>query len=277
MATDNRFGNFISQLGIRNPNRKNVGYNYAPFTVQQGQETPGEVLFGKVGDRKTLGADIYKNSRSQQTNRVAQDVAGKSAFNIPTDEFGLVNQTLSDQRQNFVDQLKSTTNRGKLALQTEEAKNVWNQANQMQNLGQYAFSGGIDVSGASAMPGASSGNKGAQAVALAMQAEKNNTPYVWGGNSLTRGIDCSGLVQQVYRKLGIQVPRTTYEQAKSGRRVGLNEMRPGDLVFYRNLGHVGIYIGNGKFVHAANSRLGTIVSSVYGSSNGSPEMAIRPY
>lgn len=272
-----QFNDFISQLGIKNPARKNVGYSYAPFTVQQGQETPGESLFTKVGERKQTGADIYSNARSQQTNRVAQDVAGKSAFNIPTDEFGLVTQTLTDQRQNFTNQIKSTTNRGKLALQTEEAKNAWQQAKQMQDLGQYGFTGGIEISGASAMPGASSGNKGAQAVALAMQAQKNGTPYVWGGNSLTRGVDCSGLVQQVYRQLGISVPRTTYEQAKSGRQVSLGELRPGDLVFYRNLGHVGIYIGNGKFVHAANSKLGTIVSSVYGSSNGSPEMAIRPY
>lgn len=274
---DQRFNNFISQLGIKNPTRKNVGYSYTPFTVAQGQETPGESLFTKVGDRKQLGADIYSNGRTTQTNRVAQDIAGKSAFNIPTDEFGLVNQTLTDQRPNFTNQIKSTTNRGKLALQTEEAKNAWQQAKQMQDLGQYGFTGGIEISGASAMPGASSSNKGAQAVALAMNAQKRGLDYVWGGNSLVKGVDCSGLVQQVYRQLGVEVPRTTYQQAKSGRQVALNEMRPGDLVFYRNQSHVGIYIGNGKFVHAANSRLGTIVSSVYGSSNGSPELAIRPY
>src|SRR4051794_33198327 len=107
---DPRFQNFIGQLGINNTSRKGTGYNYAPFTVQQGQSTPGQTLFDKVANRKQTGANIYQNNRSSQTNRVAQDVAGKSAYNIPTDEFGLVNQTLTDQRPNFVNQIKSTTN-----------------------------------------------------------------------------------------------------------------------------------------------------------------------
>lgn len=274
---DPRFQNFIGQLGINNTSRKGTGYNYAPFTVQQGQSTPGQTLFDKVANRKQTGANIYQNNRSSQTNRVAQDVAGKSAYNIPTDEFGLVNQTLTDQRPNFVNQIKSTTNRGKLALDTETAKNQWQQAKQLQDLGQYGFSGNIQIDPGTAIPGADPNNKGAQAVALAMKAEANNTPYVWGGNSLTKGVDCSGLVQQVYRQLGIEVPRTTYQQAKNGKPVAMNALRPGDLVFFNNLGHVGIYMGNGKYVHAANSKLGTITSSLFGSSNGQPELAIRPY
>lgn len=276
MAFTPQFNNFISKMGINNPSRKDTGYSYAPFVVQQGQQTPGQMASNNIDERKGTGTDIYKQNRQETTNRVAQDVAGKSAFNIPTDEFGLVSQTLTDQRPAFTNQIKSAGQRGKLALQTEEAKAEWQQAKSIQDLGQYAFTGGISVTGAS-IPGATSGNAGAQAVAIAMQAQKNGTPYVWGGNSLSQGVDCSGLVQQAYRQLGINVPRTTYEQAKSGKRVSLNELRPGDLVFYQNLGHVGIFIGNGKFVHAANSRLGTIISNVYGSSNGSPQLAIRPY
>lgn len=273
----NQFQSFISKLGVQNGQRKNTGFNYTPFTIQQGQETPGQQLFSKIGDRKELGANIYQSGRTSQMNRIAQDVAGKSAYNIPTDEFGLVNQTLTDQRPAFTSQVQSIGDRGKLALQTEESKNAWGQAKNLQDLGQYAFTGSIQIDPGTAIPGASSDNPGAKAVALAMQAEKNHTPYVWGGNSLTRGVDCSGLVQQVYRQLGIQVPRTTYEQAKNGKPVKMNALRPGDLVFFRNLGHVGIYIGNGQYVHAANSKLGTIVSSLFSSSNGQPELAIRPY
>lgn len=82
------------------------------------------------------------------------------------------------------------------------------------------------------------------------------TPYVWGGNSLSSGVDCSGLVQQVYGQLGIQLPRVTYDQINVGASVPLPKLAAGDLVFFdtdrKKSGpdHVGIYIGGGKFIHA---------------------------
>jgi cell wall-associated NlpC family hydrolase len=80
-------------------------------------------------------------------------------------------------------------------------------------------------------------------------------PYRWGGVSPITGMDCSGLVQLVFRNAaGINLPRTAIEQATQGNRVSLRELRPGDLVFFntigRNISHVGIYVGNGKFLHA---------------------------
>ena len=75
------------------------------------------------------------------------------------------------------------------------------------------------------------------------------TPYVWGGNSPGTGLDCSGFIQQTYAKLGINLPRTTYDQAKVGAQVGLNQLEPGDAVFVeptaQGPGHVGMYVGNG--------------------------------
>lgn len=82
------------------------------------------------------------------------------------------------------------------------------------------------------------------------------TKYVWGGNSLTSGIDCSGLVQQVYKHYGIDLPRTTYEQIGKGTPIGIKGLKPGDLVFFDTNGkqsgpdHVGIYLGDGKMIHA---------------------------
>lgn len=82
------------------------------------------------------------------------------------------------------------------------------------------------------------------------------TPYVWGGNSLTSGIDCSGLVQQVYKNFGLKVSRTTYTQIGEGKAIKMNELQPGDMVFFDNdkrtngPDHVGIYIGDGKMIHA---------------------------
>ena len=83
-------------------------------------------------------------------------------------------------------------------------------------------------------------------------------PYVWGGTSLTNGADCSGFVQSVYSKFGVSLPRTSYEQQNAGREVSYSDAQPGDLICYG--GHVAIYMGNGKIVHASNSRDGIKVS-----------------
>lgn len=82
--------------------------------------------------------------------------------------------------------------------------------------------------------------------------------YVWGGNSLSSGVDCSGLVQQVFKNFGIDVPRVTYQQIDAGAPVGMKDLRPGDLVFFatesaRDPDHVGIYMGGGQFIHAPHT------------------------
>ena len=84
-------------------------------------------------------------------------------------------------------------------------------------------------------------------------------PYVWGGTSLTSGADCSGFVQSVYRNFGINLPRTSYEQQNVGTEVSYANAQPGDLICYG--GHVAIYMGNGKIVHASNSRDGIKISN----------------
>jgi cell wall-associated NlpC family hydrolase len=76
-------------------------------------------------------------------------------------------------------------------------------------------------------------------------------PYVWGGTDPKTGLDCSGLVQRVYKDLGIDVPRVTYDQIKAGTTVpNLAAAKPGDLLFMHNVSHVGIYMGDNKYIHA---------------------------
>lgn len=91
------------------------------------------------------------------------------------------------------------------------------------------------------------------------------TPYEWGGTG-RNGIDCSAFAGVLYRKVaGIELPRTTKQQFRSGRVVSKAELRPGDLVFFETtaapVSHVGVWLGNGQFAHASTSR-GVMVSSL---------------
>ncbi len=79
-------------------------------------------------------------------------------------------------------------------------------------------------------------------------------PYVYGGTSLTNGADCSGFVQTIYKMYGYKIPRTSYQQRSAGKAVSYAEAQPGDLICYA--GHVAMYIGNGKIVHASSPKTG---------------------
>lgn len=76
-------------------------------------------------------------------------------------------------------------------------------------------------------------------------------PYVWGGTTKD-GFDCSGFVQYVYNHFGISITRTTWTQCEEGTRVSMDELQPGDIVFFLDYGHEGLYLGDGKFVQSAS-------------------------
>ena len=87
------------------------------------------------------------------------------------------------------------------------------------------------------------------------------TPYVWGGSNLSRGVDCSGFTQEIYKNFDIDINRISTMQALSGRTVSKNDLKTGDLVFFDTNGinqgqisHVGVYAGNGEFIHSSSSR-----------------------
>ena len=93
--------------------------------------------------------------------------------------------------------------------------------------------------------------------------------YVWGGTT-PEGFDCSGYVQYLYKKHKINLPRTAYAQSKKGEAVDINDLQKGDLLFFLTdkkrgipVTHVGIYLGNGKFIHAASKKKGIIISPIH--------------
>jgi len=98
--------------------------------------------------------------------------------------------------------------------------------------------------------------QGVGAVIAQQALAQVGAPYRYGGSS-PRGFDCSGLVYYSYRKAGMEVPRTTGEQYRQSQRVTLSSLQPGDLVFFRisrdKFSHVGIYAGDGRFIHAPSS------------------------
>ncbi|MEP6910494.1 MAG: C40 family peptidase [Actinomycetota bacterium] len=105
---------------------------------------------------------------------------------------------------------------------------------------------------------------GERAAHIALKAV--GVPYHWGGSSPTSGFDCSGLISWAYGRLGVDLPHSSYTLSGKGRRVKRSRLRPGDLLFFYGFGHVGMYIGHGRMVHAAHS--GTLVQVVKLSRSG---------
>jgi cell wall-associated NlpC family hydrolase len=81
--------------------------------------------------------------------------------------------------------------------------------------------------------------------------------YSWGGSSPRTGFDCSGFVRYVYGHFGVSLAHSSFADYWRGRKVGRWAMKPGDLVFFDGEGHVGIYVGHGRFIHAPHT--GTVV------------------
>lgn len=120
------------------------------------------------------------------------------------------------------------------------------------------------LSASSSSEGESSSSVNVDVVEYAKQFLGN--PYVWGGTSLTNGCDCSGFTMRVFEHFGYSLSRTSGAQSGNGTRVDLSEIQPGDLLFYSyggSIGHVAIYIGGGKIIHASTEKTGICIGNAY--------------
>jgi peptidoglycan DL-endopeptidase CwlO len=114
------------------------------------------------------------------------------------------------------------------------------------------------------------------AKALAFARAQIGKPYVWGATG-PGSYDCSGLTQAAWKAAGVDLPRTTYDQVNAGTTVALSAARPGDLIFfYDNIGHVGLYIGNGMMIHAPKPGTYVREESVFYDGESSIHSVVRP-
>lgn len=114
---------------------------------------------------------------------------------------------------------------------------------------------------------------GERAASIALGAV--GIPYRWGGESPSSGFDCSGLVRWAYGRLGIELPHNSYALYGAGQRVSRARMQPGDVLFFEGLGHVGLYLGRGRMVHAPQSGRDVEVVQLAGSQYGTRLVGAR--
>lgn len=122
--------------------------------------------------------------------------------------------------------------------------------------GGNSAAGGSTSGGGNKNPGFSTNVSGSSVVQYAMQFVGN--PYVWGGKDPNTGADCSGFTSYVYAHFGISIPSYSYSQRSVGKEVSYANAQPGDLICYA--GHVAIYMGNGKIVHAKGTAYGIVAN-----------------
>lgn len=275
---------------VQSPGANYGGYNPFAGNANAGVTDPGAQAQNEVQTAQDAYQSQQDSAKSQlQANLQPASVGGGSTIFASSPQGNSSAQQPSNPFAQFNDAISGINQRGLDAtsqVQQQAANQFAQKLSDLNNQYTQNINSGLnqwDQTQIGAMlgnqlmtppTGADPNSLGSRAVQLAKQVVANHVPYVWGGNSLTQGVDCSGLVQQVYGRLGIQLPRTSTEQAKFGKIVpSLSQALPGDLILeyspyepqgLQQFGHVGIYIGNGQVIEAPgtgkNVRIGPIVN-----------------
>jgi len=214
-----------------------------------------------VGDVKTFRANVAREeaklhrAQSQQKQVVAQRLAQKGAIQA---KLAQRNELLRSVRSE-IEHLRAVERARQLQL-AQQAR----QQQAQQALQTPVASFGVGPSPATAqapVAAAPPSSNYSGVVGIAMQYL--GTPYVWGGASPS-GFDCSGFVMYVYAQVGVSLPHSSYAQYGAGVPVSYDQLQAGDLVFFNGLGHEGIYVGGGMFIHAPHTGDVVKVSSMSG-------------
>ncbi len=195
---------------------------------------------------------LLEQEKEQLTADKLQLEADREALQTQKQELDVMLEKKKQESANY----EAEINRYKqeaAVMQTllEQERQQLQQLQAQQNQGNTPAANGsyTSTSYTSTIDNASGSDMGKRVAKYACQYIGN--PYVYGGTSLTNGADCSGFVYRIYKDFGYNLPRTSYEQRSAGKEVNYSDAQPGDLICYS--GHIGIYIGDGKIVHASNS------------------------
>lgn len=247
------------------------------FTRSQNQA--GDLIEGLQADRRSLNQRQRKLDRQEARAKElrAQREAERAAIEQGIAEQQALAAGLEDEIAQLIAEEQARQERIRqqalAALAAQEAANQGGGGD-----GGIALGGSADLGEAAAAVEAielppTDGSIGAQAVSVAMQFL--GTPYVWGGESPS-GFDCSGLTKYAYGQVGVGLSHFTGAQWNEGVRVPADQLLPGDLVFFRaDLGHMGMYIGGGQYIHAPQT--GDVVKISSMSDRGDYQGAVRPY
>ena len=217
-----------------------------------------------VGDVRVFRTNVAREeaklhrSQSEQKRVVAQRIAEKSAIQA---KLAQRNQLLRSVRSE-IEHLRAVEHARQLAVARQVRAQQAQQAQQALQTQVASFSVSAAPVASQAPLAAAPSSHYSGVVGIAM--EYLGTPYVWGGAS-PGGFDCSGLVVYAYAQVGVSLPHSSYAQYGSGVPVSFDELQPGDLVFFYGLGHVGIYVGGGNFIHAPHTGDVVKISSLSGS------------
>ncbi|MEU8776096.1 NlpC/P60 family protein [Streptomyces sp. NPDC048606] len=205
---------------------------------------PGGYLDRASTLQRLSGRQVEAVARIQAKQRALaqqrQEAAGKLAdLDATREELAAKKKTAQDRLNRAQTLLNTLTARERAQLKEDEAKE-----------------------GRGAAPAAPVGASGRAGAALAAAKTKLGSAYIMGATG-PGAYDCSGLTQWAYGQAGVAISRTTYTQANDGTRIGRDQLRPGDLVFfYDDLHHVGLYAGNNTTLHASNPRGGVKYESL---------------
>ncbi len=222
-------------------------------------QVSGEVLrFGSAVKTRSVA---LKQEQHEVTQLVAQRRAQANVISVRMGERKHLLSSLNGEIQRLISEQE--------AREVAAAQAARERAVEAQSKRQTAYAAAADASavGATAVT-----PEGSSVIAsspyqnvVSYALSQLGVPYVWAGSTPGGGFDCSGLVMWSYAQIGVSLPHSSYAMMGMGVSVPKDELQPGDLVFFEGGGHVGIYIGNGEFVHAPHTGTVVQVSSLSGS------------
>lgn len=230
-----------------------------------------DVVTLNVREEKSTDATILSQIPEEESYEVANECKNWVKIVIDEDTKGFVSKEYVNVRIRFKRAVSIKEERAERARERASKLAQQRRLTELESSGSSRSSSSSRASGSSSSSGSSSngssakatGSTGSDIAKYALNFVGN--PYRMGGTSLTGGADCSGFVQSIYAQYGYGIPRTSREQSTYGQSIRLSSVQPGDLIFYKHgstVGHVAMYIGGGKVVHAASTNQGIITSSM---------------